>query len=45
MLRILRAGALPATLKKKVTFEHNKPPAELEAVVAELRALRGRFPQ
>ena len=34
-----------ATLKKKVTFEHNKPPAELEAVVTELRALRGRFPQ
>ena len=34
-----------ATFKKKVTFEHNNPPAELKDAVEALRALRGRFPE
>jgi hypothetical protein len=32
-----------AQFKKRVTFEYNKSPAELQALVTELRALRGRF--
>jgi hypothetical protein len=33
------------TFKKKITFEYNKPPAELKDAVEALRALRGRFTQ
>jgi hypothetical protein len=30
--------------KKRVNFEYNHDPARLEAVLAELRSIRGRFP-
>jgi hypothetical protein len=33
-----------ADFKKRVSFEYNRDPARLEVVLAELRAIRSRFP-